>query len=188
MKKLYIKLTPYILLLAFLNRPAVNTYSQTFDLEDKVLSAGIGFGYTYGFVSGASSWPAIHLSFEKGFRELSDIGIVSLGGILGFQHASVSDLKWNDFIIGGRGTLHLTTLDIDNVDVYGGASLGLRIYSTPKWVAIGLLDWEWKSDTSVGAFLGFFAGGRYYFTETIAAFAELGWDVAWFKLGISAKL
>lgn len=187
MKKLYIKLAPCILLLAFLTRPALNTYSQTFDLEDKVLSFGIGFGYAYGFVGGASSWPAISVSFEKGFRELTDIGIISLGGIVSLQHASVEDLKWNDFIVGARGTLHVTKLDIDNVDVYGGASLGLRFYSSPELVGIWP-DWEWKSETSVGPFFGFFAGGRYFFTDKIAAFGEVGYDVAWFKLGISAKL
>jgi hypothetical protein len=187
MKKLYVKLAPCILLLAFLTRPAVNTYSQSFDLEDKVINVGVGFGYAWGLVSGASSWPAISVSFEKGFRELSDIGIVSLGGIVGFQHASVDDLNWNDFAIGARGALHFTTLGIDNVDVYGGASLGLRFYSSPELVGIWP-NWEWESKTSVGPFFGLFGGGRYYFTDKIAAFAELGYDIAWFKLGISAKL
>ena len=170
--------------------------AQTFKNGDFDINAGIGLGYTYSLYSGGSSWPALVVSAEKGVHELSDIGVISVGGTFGYKHFSYSgsgyDWTWNDFYIGGRGALHVNSIKIDKVDLYGGASLGLRIYTYPEAVVtysggfpvgVGI---EKKAHSEV--FFGIFAGGKYSFTDKIAVFGELGYDIAWLKLGVSFKL
>jgi hypothetical protein len=129
MKKILILLVVSVL---FISNP-FKSNAQTFSNGDMVLNAGIGFGYSYGIIGGASAWPAISLSLEKGFREIDNVGVLSLGGSFGFQHASWGyyDLSWNDFILGGRCALHLGMIEVENLDVYGGIGLGLRIYTDP---------------------------------------------------------
>jgi hypothetical protein len=36
-------------------------------------------------------------------------------------------------------------------------------------------------------YLGAIVGGRYYFKDNIGAFAEIGYDLAWLKVGAAFK-
>lgn len=166
---------------------ATRLNAQTFKNGDFDINAGIGLGYTYSLYSGVSSWPALVVSAEKGFKDLSDIGVISIGGSIGFKHISYSaaNWSWNDLYVGGRGALHLTNIKVDKLDLYGGASLGLRFYTYPD-VVYPYYTIEKKTHTSV--FFGIFGGGKYYLTDKIAVFGELGYDVAWLKLGVTFKL
>jgi hypothetical protein len=182
MKKIIVTLTLSICLLGFSN-------AQTFSNGDMVFNGGIGVGYSYGLYSGANSTPLLFLSGEKGMYDLENIGVISVGGVVAFKHISYDaygyDWSWNDFYIGGRGILHVNdVIEVENVDLYLGISLGLRIYSYPTYTTG--VNLENESFTRV--FSGGFFGARYYFNEKFAGMAELGYDIAWLKLGVSYKL
>jgi len=166
--------------------------AQTFKNGDFNINAGIGLGYTYSLYSGVSSWPAIVVSAEKGIKELPNLGVLSIGGTFGFKHISLSgtgsDWNWNDFYIGARGALHLSAITSDKLDVYGGASLGVRIYTYPDVVYNGGYDYSIEKKAHTTAFFGIFGGAKYSFTEKFAVFGELGYDISWLKLGVSFKL
>lgn len=159
-----------------------NSKGQEFKVDDNVLSIGFGLGSTHDLYYG-SAWPALLATYERGFKEINDVGIISLGAIAAFQHQSWGDLDWNNFYLMARGGFHLTMLDIDKLDVYGGISLGLRFYSEPYYATATARETE----THVSPDYGLFVGGRYYFTENVAVFSELLYDVSWLKLGVSFK-
>lgn len=180
MKKL-ITFSIIILLSAFLVR------SQSFEKNDIVLNAGIGLGRTYGSLG--SAWPSLTVTGEMGLWEIGDFGIISVGALMGWQHARYKsvDLNWNDFYIGPRAAFHFTIIPVDKLDVYAGAGLGLRIASEPDWVYTVADGWYYDTATRARFYAGAFAGARYYFAEKIAVFAELGYEVSWFKVGIAFK-
>jgi hypothetical protein len=157
--------------------------AQTFEKGDMVLNAGFGIGHTYGtYGSGIS--PSITVTGERGFWEIGDVGIIAIGALLGFQHSSYhlgSDYSWNDFYFGARGLFHFTIIPVEKLDVYAGIGAGLRIDSEPDWTH------DYSSSIGFGPYGGVFAGARYYFTDKFAAFAELGYEISWLKVGVAFK-
>lgn len=82
--------------------------------------------------------------------------------------------------------MHFTGIDKENLDLYAGlmASYNLLNYSYE--------DNSGFNSGNTGNFgnaagLTLFAGARYYFSDNLAAFAELGYGVAYLNLGISLK-
>jgi hypothetical protein len=149
-----------------------------------VAGAGIGLGssiagYTYG-----SQTPAISLQYERGIAEVGP-GVISIGGYLGFKSYKYSNdgfsEKWRYTIIGVRGAYHLTSLHVTNLDLYGGLMLSYN--------NLHFSDNDGNSGANYGSAAGFsaFVGGRYYFSKSIAAFAELGYGVAYINLGVALK-
>ena len=177
MKKL-IALSVFVLFVAFSGR------SQSFEVGDIVLNAGIGVGHTYGVHGGIS--PSITVTGERGFWEIGDFGIIAIGAMLGYQYSGYHyfgyDYSWNDFYFGARGLFHFTIIPVEKLDVYAGIGAGLRIDSEPDWA-----DPDDAVDFGFGPYGGVFAGGRYYFTDKFAAFAELGYEISWLKLGVAFK-
>ncbi len=116
--------------------------------------------YAYAFNFGAS--------LEFGLTE--NIGV---GGTLMFAF-------WSDNFFGERlsqtlitpsvnAFYHFIQLDVDKLDLFAGASLGFSIYSS-NW------DTPGGDDANVGTsnlFLSPILGGRYYFSEKIAASLKL---------------
>ncbi|MDO8896606.1 MAG: hypothetical protein Q7V19_03070 [Bacteroidales bacterium] len=161
---------------------------------DMVLNAGVGFGwYSYGY--GVSSLPAISLSLEKGVKEI-DLGTISIGGIVGFKHASYSwsagydDYSWTDFIVAARGAIHVNVLDVDNLDTYGGVALGLRFQSYNTYDIVGVFpNWTYEKvrKTDANPLFAVYFGGRYYFNKKFGAFGEVGYGLGYLTLGVSYK-
>ena len=146
---------------------AVNA-QDAFAKGDKVIQAGIGVGST---LSGYGGAIPINASFEMCikdnlFDEKSSIGV---GGYFAFaSYRSV-----NFFFPGVRGAFHYQF--IDKLDTYAGLMMGIR-------------HWRWADHWSYTDFIiPFFAGARYYFTDNIGAFAELGYGIAAFQFGVSFK-
>jgi hypothetical protein len=166
----------------FLSHAAVK--AQAFQNGDMVGNVGIGLGwYSYGY--GASSLPAISFSLEKGIKDLDNIGPLSVGGIVGFKHATyATDYVWNDIILAARGSIHYDLFKVDKLDTYGGAALGVRLqsYSYPAFYGIG----GGKENYTHGLF-ALYIGGRYYFSDKFAGFGELGYGLGYLTLGISYK-
>ena len=107
--------------------------AQAFKNGDMVGNLGVGFGW-YGYGYGTTSLPAFSLSLEKGIKDLENIGPLSVGGIVGFKHASYAftssyDFSWNDIILAARGAIHYDLFKNEKIDTYGGIALGVRIQS-----------------------------------------------------------
>lgn len=183
LKFLTMKKTFAILMAIFLLSQAA-VKAQQFQNGDMVANVGVGLGwYSYGY--GASSLPALSLSLEKGIKDIENVGPLSVGGIIGFKHASyLTDYKWNDIVIAARGAIHYDLFKVDKLDTYGGVALGVRLqtYSYPGFFGAG----SGKSNYTHGLF-ALYVGGRYYFSDNFAGFGELGYGLGYLTLGISYK-
>ena len=161
---------------------------NVFSKGDNNLNLGVGIGSVLGGTSGYSTTtPPVSVSYERGiidelFDEKSSLGIGAYLGYAANRHDFGNGYDWKSSytIIGARGALHYQL--IDKLDTYGGLMLGYNVVST-----------SFSSDIRIGTApqnaLGWslFLGGRYYFTDNIGAFAELGYGIAYLQLGVSFK-
>ena len=157
--------------------------AQEFAQGTNVINAGIGIGGNFYDGDFGASTPSLglNLSYERGIWETGDFGIVSLGGYLGYKRYSDTFLgdsfNYSYTIIGVRGAFHYIGLDVENLDVYGGAMVSYNIATFDR--EFGALSSRPSATV--------FAGGRYYFTENFGAFAELGYGVAILSLGVAFR-
>lgn len=133
---------------------------------DKLLNLGIGVNSYY---SGGIPFSA---SFEYGITDAISVG-AGLDYLNYSYRISGSKYGFSALYIGARGSYHfneLLNLSVEELDLYGGASLGFRSFS-------------WKDDYNNsglgnsygnGVFFGIHAGARYYFAPNIGAFLEVG--------------
>lgn len=157
-----------------------------------VAQVGIGIGGIGGFY-GTSSLPVISAGVEFGIHEF-----VSVGGILGYSTSKyeypfifvgqkgVYSYKYSYITIAGRGSYHLP-LDIQNTDLYAGVGLGYTIVSskvdgkTPSGLVIAGASGSYF-------FFGVHAGGRYYFSQSVAGYAELGYGFGILNVGVAFRI
>jgi hypothetical protein len=181
-----------LLLALFL--PFATLNAQIFDKGDMVLSFGLGLGSTY--VGGWNSYyktsvPPIFVAGDYCLREDLGPGNLGVGGILAYSaykyayNFGAYDYGWkySTFIIGARGTYHFVDL-VDKLDLYGGVVLGAKIVSNK---AYGDNAGSNYSVNGSGAVYDLFAGARYYFSDNLAVMGELGYGIAWLKIGVSLK-
>jgi len=159
--------------------------AQEFSKGTNVINAGIGLGGNFNIGSFGNSSPSIgvNLSYERGIWETGDFGVVSLGGYLGYKSYR-SDFQDDTFrysyaIVGVRGAFHYIGLNVENLDVYGGAMLAYNIASFDGDGDVFSLNSR-PSGTV-------FVGGRWYFTENFGVFAEAGYGVAFLSLGAAFR-
>ena len=106
---------------------------------------------------------------------------------MGYQGASYDlgggdEIKYRDILVTVRGAFHYPVTA--EFDAYGGVGIGVRHGSVSYEGAF----FEDTSSSSYNDFVtGIFAGGRYFFTDAIGAFAELGYDQAYLKAGVTFK-
>jgi len=165
-------------------------YGQNFVKGTNVISAGIGLGSSLGGFNYGSQTPALSLNYEKGIWEVGGPGVISLGGYAGRKSYKYSGpgytQKWGYTIIGVRSAYHYNGINSDKFDVYGGIMLSYNI-----------LNYSYKDNNgnnintgrNYGSAAGFtlYAGGRYFFSQNTAVFAELGYGVSYLTLGLSLK-
>lgn len=179
---------------------ATSANAQAFDVGTKHLNIGLGFGgyYNYGYFSGSdhSQIPTIFLSYDQGIIADVGPGIVGIGGFLGYSSSTASydyvgyswKWSWTNFVIGARGTYHWP-VENEKVDLYGALGLGLWMqkYSytdtDPFWD--GSLDVD---ETYMDLYYAFSVGGKYMFSPNFGVFGELGWDIAYLKVGVTLGL
>ena len=183
MKKLLL-----LLLIAVFSLSQLN--AQEFKNGDMVGNLGFGFGW-YGYGYGTTSLPAFSLSLEKGIMDLENIGPLSIGGIVGFKHATYSwypsyDWSWNDIIIAARGAIHYDLFKVSKLYTYGGVALGLRLQSYSYYYYLSGNYEKAHNNYTYGLF-ALYVGGRYYFTDKFAAYGELGYGLGYLTLGLSYK-
>lgn len=146
------------------------------------LNIGIGLGST---LVGSMTIPPISASYEVGITDK-----ISAGGYLGF--AATEDKwgwgsddwtwKYTNIIIGARGSYHF--YNEDKIDAYGGLMLGYNIVSVTTPSAYHGGSYSASGSEFVYSIHG---GGKYYFSDSFGAFAELGYGVTYFTLGVTFK-
>jgi len=143
------------------------------------LNVGVGFGASYAYLNSASATPAISVSFEHGFKQLGP-GVLGFGVLAGYQSVSADGFySSTDIAVVLRGAYHYPVTDA--FDAYGGVGLGYRRISFDS-------ENSMIPFANVGSvFSAGFIGGRYFFTDNIGAFAELGYDQTYLKAGLSLK-
>lgn len=171
----------------------LSAQAQTFDQGTKVASVGIGIGSSLGGFDYSSQFPAISLSYEQGIAPAGNVGIIGIGGYLGFKGYKyetssagfTASSKWNYTLIGVRGALHFTGLDVDKLDLYAGLMPTYNIVNYSYRDSAG-------GSTGSGSYsnalsLTVFGGARYYFSENLAAFGELGYGISFLNVGLAMK-
>lgn len=158
-----------ILLFAFAMICMVTTSSaQTFDSETQIISAGLGVSSDYGGIP-------VYVSYENGIKDFNDVSHIGIGGMMGFGTDKVMDVKWNYFVIAALANYHYT--GVAKCDFYGGVKLG---YETASVKAD-----EKYSDGDI--FFAAQVGARYYFSDSWAINAELGYGLAVLGIGATYK-
>jgi hypothetical protein len=177
-----------LMLALFLPLSTLN--AQLFDKGDLVFNAGLGLGstyYTYGTYY-KTTVPPIFLSGDYCLREDLGPGNLGVGGFLGYSSYKYdfdgSGWKYNTFIIAARGSYHFTEL-VDKLDIYGGVLMGAKIVSDKEFGDYPNDDYTVNKS---GPVFDIFAGVRYQFTDNFGAMSELGYGIAWFKIGLSFKI
>lgn len=189
MKKLFT-----VLIAALFTLPTLIAQESEFVLGSKVLSLGIGIGNTlYSGSYYSSGVPPLTFSYEQAIKDdVLEKGVIGIVGSIGYNsykyRASYlgSDYGWNytNIVIAVGGTFHYPLLD--KLDTYGAIGLGYNISSSKEhgdfWPGSDL------SSTSGGVVFGIYVGGRYYFNEHFAAFAQVGYGIAYLTFGVSYRL
>ena len=169
MKKLLTIL--FVTAITFLPFSIQSLYAQSFQEEDLVINAGIGLGTTFSTFNANFGLP-IGAGIEYGITTLES-GSIGFGGDVGF--VSGSGITMTTF--GIRGSYYFTELlelDEPNLDTYAGLGIYYRNFSYENTT----IDW------GSGAYAAFHVGARYYFSESVGAYAEIGNNWGWFNLGV----
>ncbi|MCW3104073.1 MAG: hypothetical protein JWO09_2513 [Bacteroidetes bacterium] len=184
--------------------------SKCFDENSKVLNLGVGFasasyyrsyrgkGYNY------RSSPAFSLSYEQALKNKLGPGFLGIGAYLGYQSSTARynnsyyngglyyyEHKWKSYTVAARAAYHLDFLNSERAEIYAGVTVGVNIrtyrYETnspdPNSAYYSL------SNGAVAPAYSAFLGARWYFTQNIGLFGELGSsNISWGTLGFSFKL
>lgn len=166
-------------------------YGTPFHKGSSTLAIGLGFGHGYGnYYGSVTRTPAFLAYFDHGIVDNLGPGNLGIGGIIAYSGARYEynrgEARWSHVIVGLRGTWHLTILADKNnkFDPYAGAMAGIRHQTyhddyPPNSTARDI------KETRTYPTGGLFVGAKYNFTPSFGAWSELGYDVAFFKLGIN---
>ena len=170
---------------------SAHTGTSPFEVGTNALNLGIGLGNRYGYGAGllggsSSVSPAFSVSYERGLLPLGP-GVVGAGLFVGYQGATYdfgggNKWKYTDVIVMLRGAFHYPVTP--EFDAYGGVGVGVRhagVSTTDNSpYALGA-----ASSTEVAS--GLFVGGRYFFSPSLGAFAEVGYDQSYLKAGLALR-
>ncbi|WP_353138417.1 hypothetical protein [Pseudopedobacter sp.] len=160
--------------------------AQQFQKGTTMTNVGIGLGTTLGGLG--NERPAISASADYGVWDINGPGVISLGGYVGntgYKYMSGNyTYKWNYFVLGARSAYHYNGFtSVPKLDVYGGAMLG---YNIVKYSSDGD-DMVIADNYGSGMGLSVFLGGRWFFSDNIGAYAELGYGVSVLNAGVTVK-
>jgi hypothetical protein len=160
--------------------------TSTFHPGNAAVNVGIGlFGANHGYdvFGSVKQSPALSISYEKG---------ISIGGLLGYKHYYYdfpkTDYKasWTDIILMARGTYHYNLTSNPLIDTYAGLTIGARLnsYSNNN---VDFTSSAKYTDEGLHLATGIFLGGRYFLTDKLGVFAEAGYDMTYFKFGLTGR-
>lgn len=197
-----------------LKKAAIYTASGScFDESTHIINLGIGFagfGNSYyknngiGYSSGST--PLFSLSYEQAIPQRVGPGYVGAGVYLGYRNVySKYDYdyfynnykgryyyrnNWNAFTIAARAAYHWDELSTDKGELYGGMMIGVHIRTYHYISNNPDPDYYYNGRLSEGAVypaFSIFAGGRYYFSNSVAVYAEVGSGISFLTAGLSFK-
>ncbi|MFB9864210.1 hypothetical protein [Rufibacter immobilis] len=162
--------------------------SAAFEGGTNVVSLGIGLldNLDFGYGSGGSTLKPITISYERGLTAEVGPGTIGVGGLISYAHRKWDDdLKVTFMYFAAKGTYHYDLLQNDQIDTYGGLTLGYARTNV-----------KWDEDTMLGDYdasegevkIGFLVGARYFFTEQFGGFIELETGpMSHLSLGLSTR-
>jgi hypothetical protein len=157
----------------------------------KSLGVSAGAGIEYGYYGDYNTLPALAITYDQGIINNVGPGTIGVGGIAAVKTAwynyksTGNRARWNNYFIGVRGTYHLTLLKDKNnkFDPYAGVTAGVRVMDY-KDDAYETNPHDYNKVNSV---VGAFIGAKYNFVPSFGAFAEVGYDISYARIGIAAN-
>ena len=132
--------------------------------------------------------PPLSVSLDYGVADNlinGNNGSISVGGFAGYTASSQTygtyKTTFSYIALGGRGAFHYQFAP--KLDTYAGLMVSYDIAS-----ASSNSDYAGASVATSGINWTLFLGGRYFFTEKIGGFAELGYGFYNLNLGVTFKL
>jgi len=185
--------------------PVQSSGDESFGKGSNILSMGIGLGgeYTY-YGDGYTSSPNLVLSYDNGTFGNIGPGTISLGALLSYKGISYDytdyhsnyyyNQNWTYYLIGIRSAYHLTIPSAPRFDPYIGIMLGYYDISykeasdDPYYNLPGNPNYNYYVN-NYSSYLAFslYIGARYYVTNRIGVWLELGYGYSNAALGISFK-
>ena len=180
--------------------------STAFGKGSNVLSLGIGLwgDYTY-FGPGYTSSPNFVISYDNGTFGNVGPGTISLGALLSYKGIGYSytdyhsgyyyNQNWSYYIIGLRSAYHLSIASIPRFDPYVGIMLGYydigykESSNDPYFDNPGNPYYGYYTNNYSSYFaFSLYIGARYFVTNHVGVWLELGYGYTDAALGISFKL
>lgn len=154
------KIFNILILVFFTTKTSFAQQGGAFEKGNKLLNIGIGVNSSY------EGGIPIGLSYEQGITNN-----ISIGANADYLSNKYLSLKFTAIYFGIRASYyvnHLLNIKSEKIDLYGGPTLGYRSFS---WKDNG----EDLGDSyGSGLFLGAYIGGRYFFSNNLGVFTELG--------------
>lgn len=182
------KKTIAAIIILFLPLMHLTGQKPSFSKGDKAFNLGIGVGSN--LFSGTyyiPMLPPFSASIETGIKDhILEKGVLAAGVFGAFSsykfRYSNNGWKTSEVIIGARGSFHYPF--VDKLDTYTGLMAGYGIITNEFFGTYTEDDYTGSPD---GFRWAWFAGARYYFLETVAAFAEIGYGVSYLNAGIAFR-
>ena len=173
----------FLAALALIGSVSLANAQEVFHKGTTAINAGVGLGSYY---SGLAL-PPLSVSLDYGIVDNlinGNNGSISIGGFAGYTGGSQTygtyKSSFSYIALGGRGAFHYQFAP--KLDTYAGMMISYDIISTPDSWANYVWSYGSRVDWSI------FLGARYFFTEKIGAFAELGYGFYNLNLGVTFKL
>ena len=173
----------FLAALALIGSVSLANAQEVFQKGTTAINAGIGLGSYYSGIT----IPPLSVSLDYGVADNlinGNNGSISVGGFAGYTATSHTygayKSTFSYIALGGRGAFHYQFAP--KLDTYAGMMISYDISSASSnnvdtsWVATSGIHWS------------LFLGGRYFFTEKIGGFAELGYGFYNLNLGVTFKL
>ena len=172
----------FLAALALIGSVSLANAQEVFHKGTTAINAGIGLGSYYSGIT----IPPLSVSLDYGVADNlinGNNGSISVGGFAGYAASSHTygayKTTFSYIALGGRGAFHYQFAP--KLDTYAGLMVSYDIVSSnydafANYIKTSHVDWS------------IFLGGRYFFTEKIGAFAELGYGFYNLNLGVTFKL
>ena len=170
----------FLAALALIGSVSLANAQEVFHKGTTAINAGVGLGSYY---SGLAL-PPLSVSLDYGVTGNminGNNGSISVGGFLGYTATKkfYGDAGASIAVLGGRGAFHYQFAP--KLDTYAGLMVSYDIVSSnydafSNYIKTSHIDWS------------LFLGARYFFTEKIGGFAELGYGFYNLNLGVTFKL
>ena len=174
----------FLAVLAIVGSISIANAQEVFHKGTTAINAGIGLGSYYSSLS----IPPLSVSLDYGVADNlinGNNGSISVGGFAGYTASSHTygtyKSTFSYIALGGRGAFHYQFAP--KLDTYAGLMVTYDIAS-----ASSNSDYAGASVATSGINWTLFLGGRYFFTEKIGGFAELGYGFYNLNLGVTFKL